>query len=224
MFQILVIEDDREIQLVLKNYLEEEGYRVRTAGDGLEGIAAFHEEEADLILLDVMLPRVDGFAVLELIRRESQVPVIMVTARDRVEDQLHGFELLADDYIPKPFDMPVLLCKIAAVLRRAGKQQGEAQLSYRDLKIDETGHYVLLGGQELELTQKEFELLRVFLHNQGQVFTRQKLLDMVWGFDYFGDERIVDTHIKNLRKKLGAGYVQTVRGVGYRAERLREGS
>lgn len=222
MFQILVIEDDREIQLVLKNYLEEEGYKVRIAGDGLEGIAAFHQEDADLILLDVMLPKVDGFAVLELIRRESQVPVIMVTARDSVEDQLHGFKLLVDDYILKPFDMPVLLCKIEAVLRRAGKHQEGALLCYKALQMDETGHYVLLGGQELELTQKEFELLRVFLHNLGQVFTRQKLLDLVWGIDYFGDERIVDTHIKNLRKKLGADYVQTVRGVGYRIERLRE--
>lgn len=219
MFKILVIEDDKEIQLVLKNYLEEKGYEVQMAGDGLEGISAFHEKEADLILLDVMLPKIDGFSVLELLRKESQVPMIMVTARDSVEDQLRGFELLVDDYITKPFDMPVLLCKIAAVLRRVGKYMGDGMLHYKELQLDETGHRAFLKGDELELTQKEFELLRVFLHNPGRVFTRQWLLDSVWGMDYFGDERIVDTHIKNLRKKLGTDYIQTVRGVGYRVER-----
>lgn len=219
MFQILVIEDDSDIQEVLKNYLTEEGYQVMTAGDGIEGIARFHEGQADLILLDVMLPKVDGFTVLELIRRESQIPVIMVTARDSVEDQLHGFELLVDDYIPKPFDMPVLLCKIGAVLRRTGKTAFGARLRYGELELDEEGHHVFLRGREIELTQKEFELLRVLLTNQGRVFTRQSLLDQVWGIDYFGDERIVDTHIKNLRKKLDVDYIQTVRGVGYRVEK-----
>lgn len=219
MFEILVIEDDKEIQLVLKNYLEEEGYAVRLARDGVEGLATFREKEADLILLDVMLPKIDGFAVLELIRKESQVPVLMVTARDSVEDQIRGFELLVDDYITKPFDMPVLLCKIAAVLRRVGKYMGDGMLRYKELLLDETGHRVFLKEKELELTQKEFELLRAFLHSPGRVFTRQGLLDSVWGLDYFGDERIVDTHIKNLRKKLGTDVIQTVRGVGYRVER-----
>lgn len=219
MFRILVIEDDEDIQEVLKNYLNAEGYEVALAGDGIEGIARFHEYPADLILLDVMLPKVDGFAVLELIRKESQVPVIMVTARDSVEDQVHGFSLLVDDYIPKPFDMPVLLCKIEAVLRRAGKTEKKAALCYRELELFEEEYRVLFQGEEVELTQKEFELLRVFLKHQGRVFTRQSLLDQVWGMDYFGDERIVDTHIKNLRKKLGSSYIQTVRGVGYRVEK-----
>ncbi len=223
MERILVIEDETDIQEVLKNYLQAEGYEVLLAGDGVEGIARFQREGADLVLLDVMLPKVDGFAVLELIRRESQVPVIMVTARDSVEDQLRGFRLLVDDYIPKPFDMPVLLCKIAAVLRRVGKQgkAEEQKLCYRELELDGAGHQVYLSGCELELTQKEYELLRVLLEQQGRVFTRQNLLDEVWGMDYFGDERIVDTHIKNLRKKLGNTYIQTVRGVGYRMEKER---
>lgn len=219
MAQILVIEDDKEIQAVLKNYLTEEGYSVFLAGDGLEGIAAFHGRKADLILLDVMLPKVDGFTVLELIRKETQIPVILVTARDSVEDQVKGFELLADDYVTKPFDMPVLLCKIRAVLRRAGSGEVEERLRYRDLELDEEEYRGYLMGRELELTQKEFELLRVFLAAPGKVHTRQSLLDQVWGFDYFGEERIVDTHIKNLRKKLGADYIQTVRGVGYRVEK-----
>lgn len=219
MFRILVIEDDTDIQEVLENYLTAEGYEVLIASDGIEGIARFHEEPVDLVLLDVMLPKIDGFTVLELLRRESQVPVIMVTARDSVEDQIHGFRLLVDDYVPKPFDMPVLLCKIAAVLRRSGIAENTGNLTYRELVLDEEGHHVYLKGQEMEMTQKEFELLRVFLKNAGRVFTRQGLLDQVWGMDYFGDERIVDTHIKNLRKKLGADYIQTVRGVGYRIEK-----
>lgn len=219
MIQILVIEDDTDIQEVLKNYLTAEGYAVTLAGDGLEGIAAFHSMAADLVFLDVMMPKIDGFAVCELLRRESDVPIIMVTARDSVEDQIRGLKLLADDYISKPFDMPVLMCRIAAVLRRAGKGQASELLRYGSLEMDLDGYHVYQDGREIELTQKEFELLRTFLANRGRVFTRQLLLDEVWGIDYFGDERIVDTHIKNLRKKLNADYIKTVRGVGYRIEK-----
>ena len=219
MIQILVIEDDTDIQEVLKNYLTAEGYAVTLAGDGLEGIATFHSMAADLVLLDVMMPKIDGFAVCELLRRESDVPIIMVTARDSVEDQIRGLKLLADDYISKPFDMPVLMCRIAAVLRRAGKGQASELLRYGSLEMDLDGYHVYQDGREIELTQKEFELLRTFLANRGRVFTRQLLLDEVWGIDYFGDERIVDTHIKNLRKKLNADYIKTVRGVGYRIEK-----
>lgn len=220
MVRILVIEDDADIQEVLKNYLTEEGYEVWLAEDGIQGMARFHQCRPDLILLDVMLPKLDGFGVLELLRQESSVPVIMVTARDSVEDQVKGFQLLVDDYIPKPFDMPVLLCKIRAVLRRSGTVPEEKRyLSYRDLRLDGEERRVFLGDREVELTQKEFELTRVFLEHLGRVFTRQTLLDEVWGFDYFGDERIVDTHIKNLRKKLDGDYIKTVRGVGYRIEK-----
>lgn len=222
MEKILVIEDDADIQEVLKNYLMAEGYEVRLAEDGVEGLAAFQSWGPDLVLLDVMLPKVDGFAVLELIRKESLVPVLMVTARDSVEDQVRGFHLQVDDYIPKPFDMPVLLCKIAAVLRRTGKTEQKKDLIYGGLKLDEEGHHLFNEGQEVELTQKEFDLLRLFLKNPGRVFTRQNLLDQVWGEDYFGDERIVDTHIKNLRKKLGNQLIETVRGVGYRLEKIKK--
>ena len=222
MEKILVIEDDADIQEVLKNYLTAEGYEVRLAEDGVEGLAAFQSWGPDLVLLDVMLPKVDGFAVLELIRKESLVPVLMVTARDSVEDQVWGFHLQADDYIPKPFDMPVLLCKIAAVLRRTGKTEQKKDLVYGGLKLDEEGHHLFNEGQEVELTQKEFDLLRLFLKNPGRVFTRQNLLDQVWGEDYIGDERIVDTHIKNLRKKMGNQLIETVRGVGYRLEKIKK--
>ena len=160
--------------------------------------------------------------MLELIRKESLVPVLMVTAKDSVEDQVRGFHLQADDYIPKPFDMPVLLCKIAAVLRRTARTEQKKDLVYGGLKLDEEGHHLFNEGQEVELTQKEFDLLRLFLKNSGRVFTRQNLLDQVWGEDYFGDERIVDTHIKNLRKKLGNQLIETVRGVGYRLEKIKK--
>ena len=219
MLQILVIEDDKDIQEVLKNYLTAEGYGVALAGDGVEGIAAFHAENPDLVLLDIMMPKIDGFAVCELLRRESDVPIIMVTARDSMEDQVRGLKLLADDYISKPFDMPVLMCRIAAVLRRAGKGQAAERLRHGILEMDLEGYHVYEEGREIEVTQKEFELLRTFLANKGRVFTRQQLLDEVWGMDYFGDERIVDTHIKNLRKKMDSDYIQTVRGVGYRVEK-----
>ena len=219
MLQILVIEDDKDIQEVLKNYLTAEGYSVSLAGDGVEGIAAFHMGNPDLVLLDIMMPKIDGFAVCELLRRESDVPIIMVTARDSMEDQVRGLKLLADDYISKPFDMPLLMCRIAAVLRRAGKGQAAGRLRHGILEMDLEGYHVYEEGREIEVTQKEFELLRTFLANKGRVFTRQQLLDEVWGMDYFGDERIVDTHIKNLRKKMDSDYIQTVRGVGYRVEK-----
>lgn len=162
MKKILVVEDDADIQEVLKNYLMAEGYEVRLAEDGVEGLAAFQSWGPDLVLLDVMLPKVDGFAVLELIRKESLVPVLMVTARDSVEDQVRGFHLQADDYIPKPFDMPVLLCKIAAVLRRTGRTEQKKDLVYGRLKLDEEGHHLFNEGQEVELTQKEFDLRGCF--------------------------------------------------------------
>ena len=136
-----------------------------------------------------------------------------------MEDQVRGLKLLADDYISKPFDMPVLMCRIAAVLRRAGKGQAAERLRHGILEMDLEGYHVYEEGREIEVTQKEFELLRTFLANKGRVFTRQQLLDEVWGMDYFGDERIVDTHIKNLRKKMDSDYIQTVRGVGYRVEK-----
>ena len=219
---IYLVEHDESIRELVVYTLKSQGLDAK----GFERPSLFWKElekqVPSLILLDVMLPKVDGFAVLELIRKESLVPVLMVTAKDSVEDQVRGFHLQADDYIPKPFDMPVLLCKIAAVLRRTGRTEQKKDLVYGGLKLDEEGHHLFNEGQEVELTQKEFDLLRLFLKNSGRVFTRQNLLDQVWGEDYFGDERIVDTHIKNLRKKLGNQLIETVRGVGYRLEKIKK--
>ncbi|MDO5346076.1 MAG: response regulator transcription factor [Lachnospiraceae bacterium] len=224
MYRILAVEDEEDIQEILKNYLTDQGYLVTLADDGVDGIAKFHSGEFDLILLDVMLPKIDGFGVCELIRRESDVPVIMLTALEEEEYQIRGLDLKADDYITKPFSMPVLLRKIAAVLRRTHREEEQQVITYKTLRIDLMGHHVFVcekpeGEEEVELTQKEFELLHVLLINKGIVLTRQKLLNMVWGMDYFGEERIVDTHIKNIRKKLGQEYIRTIRGVGYRIDK-----
>lgn len=224
MYRILVIEDDEDIREILKNYLRESGYDVVLAEDGVDGIAKFHAHACDLILLDVMMPKIDGFGVLELIRRESDVPVMMLTALEEEEYQIRGLDLKADDYITKPFSAPVLMRKIAAVLRRSRREMDNSQIIYKRLTLDPAGHHVYVvqedgSAAETELTQKEFELLHVLLINKGIVLTRQKLLNLVWGEDYFGEERIVDTHMKNLRKKLGQNYISTIRGVGYRIDK-----
>ena len=208
MYRILVVEDEDDIQKILENYLIDQGYAVTLAYDGVDGIAKFHNGEFDLVLLDVMMPKIDGFGVCELIRRESNVPIIMLTALDEEAYQIKGFDMNADDYVTKPFSIPILLRKIAAIL-----------------SVDVKGHHVYIckaekGEQiEVELTQKEFEMLYVLLINKGIVLTRQKLLNMVWGEDYYGEERIVDTHIKNIRKKLGVNLISTIRGVGYRIDK-----
>ncbi len=217
MKSILIVEDDPDIQELLTAYLGSEGYQTEAASDGMEALDRFRAGVFDLVLLDVMLPKIDGFAVCELIRRESRVPVVMLTALDGEEDQLRGFDLEIDDYIPKPFSMPILLRRVGAVLRRAGGCQEPELLRYKDLTLDLAAMEVRRGGQALELTQREFELLRELAGSPGRVFTRELLLERLWGYSFFGDERIVDSHIKNLRKKLGGDYIETVRGAGYRA-------
>lgn len=229
MYRILVVEDEEDIREILRNYLSAEGYHVVLADDGVDGIAKFHGGSYDLILLDVMMPKIDGFGVCELIRRESDIPIIMLTALDEEEYQIRGLDLKADDYITKPFSIPVLLRKIAAVLRRVHKEEEIQRICYKSLNVDLTGHHVYVTEEEnqenpgkrteVELTQKEFEMLHVLLINKGIVLTRQKLLNLVWGEDYFGEERIVDTHIKNIRRKLGCNYISTIRGVGYRIDK-----
>lgn len=224
MYRILIVEDEKDIQEILRNYLVDQGYAVTLARDGVDGIAKFHSGEFDLVLLDVMMPKIDGFGVCELIRRESDVPIIMLTALDEEAYQMKGFDMKADDYITKPFSIPILLRKIAAILRRTQKEDYQ-MFFYKTIKVDVAGHHVYLidtemGEQrEVDLTQKEFEMLYVLLLNKGIVLTRQKLLNMVWGEDYYGEERIVDTHIKNIRKKLGTDLIHTIRGVGYRIDK-----
>lgn len=220
MKRILVIEDEPDIQEMLCAYLRDADYSVSAASDGIQAMDCFHRESWDLILLDLMLPKIDGYGVCELIRRESDVPVIMVTALDTEENQIRGFDLQIDDYVTKPFSMPILLRKIAAVLRRTGSDAESRQLIYRDIVMDLDAYRVTVDGALLDLTTREFELLKELLQNQGRVLTRSVLLGQLWNYDFIGDERIVDSHIKNLRKKLNRDYIETVRGVGYRVEKI----
>lgn len=216
MKNILIVEDEPDIQELLCTYLRDAGYETVTAGDGAAALSLFRSKSFDLILLDIMLPKIDGFGVCEAIRRQSQVPILMLTALDGEDRQLRGFGLDIDDYITKPFSMPVLLEKIRVILRRGGGAGTDSILHYRDISIDLETHEATLNGRPLELTAREFELLHTFISAPGRVFTRKVLLSKLWGYDFYGDERVVDSHIKNLRHKLDPSYIETVRGVGYR--------
>ena len=222
MKHILIVEDEPDIQELLCAYLRDAGYGTTAAGDGVAALELFQSRPFDLVLLDLMLPKIDGFGVCELIRRQSQVPILMLTALDGEGEQLRGFRLNIDDYVTKPFSMPVLLEKIRVILRRSGETVEDGPLRYRELSLDLDARDVRLEGRPLELTAREFELLHTFLSAPGRVFTREMLLSKLWGYDFFGDERVVDSHIKNLRRKLGRGYIETVRGVGYRAAKETE--
>ena len=193
------------------------GEGTAVAADGVEALSLFQTQPFDLVLLDVMLPKIDGFGVCEMIRRQSQVPVLMLTALDGEADQLRGFGLDIDDYVTKPFSMPVLLEKIRVILRRSGGSEQADCLRYRDLLVNPDTREALLNGRPLDLTAREFELLQLLLASPGRVFTREMLLLRIWGYDSYVDERVVDSHIKNLRHKLQRNYIETVRGVGYRA-------
>ena len=221
MQRILVVEDDFDIQELLQNFLQETGYEVDIAGDGVEALSIFIDGKYDLILLDIMLPKIDGYGVCELIRKQSDVPIIMLTALNGEDDQIKGLDLQVDDYITKPFSMPILIRKIAAVLRRSsqGTVESYQSITYGNLLLNCDGYTATMNGNTFELTQKEFEILRELLTHQGRILTRQNLLDKLWRYDFYGDERVVDTHIKNLRKKLGIDFIQTVRGVGYKIDK-----
>ena len=221
MQHILIVEDDLDIQDLLRNFLQEVGYEITIASDGIEAISLFASTHFDLILLDIMLPKIDGFTVCELIRKQSRVPIIMLTALNGEEEQIRGLDLQVDDYITKPFSMPILVRKIGAVLRRSSMipEQEHQTITYKNLVLDMDSYTAVVDGVSFDLTQREFEVLRELLLNQGRVLTRQNLLDKLWKYDFYGDERVVDTHIKNLRKKLGIDFIQTIRGVGYKIDK-----
>lgn len=221
MNKILVVEDDLDIQELLQNFLQESGYDITVANDGLEAINLFSDDDFDLILLDILLPKIDGFSVCEFIRKKSQIPIIILTALNGEKEQIKGLDLQVDDYITKPFSMPVLVRKIAAVLRRASKtsDQKHKTISYDNLILDFDDYTASVNGISYELTQREFEVLRELLLNQGRILTRQNLLNKLWKYDFYGDERVIDTHIKNLRKKLNITFIQTIRGVGYKIDK-----
>jgi len=217
--RILVIEDEASIQNILRIFLEDAGYQVTLADDGMDGIAAFHKDSFDLVLLDIMMPRLDGYSVCEMIRNESSTPIILLTALDDEDNQMKGFNLLADDYITKPFSMPLVLKRMEAVLRRARSGEKSSVLVYQNVQLDTENYKVFVEGKEVALTVREFDILRLLMENQGRVFTREQLLDIIWNYDYLGDDKIINTHIKNIRKKLGVDCIETIRGVGYRIDK-----
>lgn len=217
--RILVIEDEASIQNILRIFLEDAGYQVTLADDGMDGIAAFHKDSFDLVLLDIMMPRLDGYSVCEMIRNESSKPVILLTALDDEDNQMKGFNLLADDYITKPFSMPLVLKRMEAVLRRARSGEKSSVLVYQNVQLDTENYKVFVEGKEVTLTAREFDILRLLMENQGRVFTREQLLDIIWNYGYLGDDKIINTHIKNIRKKLGVDCIETIRGVGYRIDK-----
>jgi len=214
--KILIIEDEEAIQKILSEPLTFAGYAVTVASDGLEGINKFHEQDFDLILLDIMLPKIDGYTVCEMIRQESQIPIIILTALDSEDAQIKGFDKLADDYITKPFSIKLVLKRVEAMLRRTHIEEQSYTIRYKEIALNESERRVTVSGKDVALTHLEFEILLLFLKNIGRVFTRDDILNLAWGYNFVGDEKGVNFHIMNIRRKLGVDYIETVRGVGYK--------
>lgn len=221
MKNILVIEDDKRTNEIICDYLETDNYNVFMAYDGLEALELFEKEDINLVILDIMMPKIDGFSVCRKIRQKSDVLIIILSARVDEDDKLMGFEFGADEYVTKPFSPKVLVARVNALLKRNIKTvQTHDYIVIGDLCIDKSGYRVTIKEKEIHMTIKEFSLLQKLIDNKGTVLTRDRLIKDIWGYDYFGDGRIVDTNIKTLRKKLGkyAKYIYTVIGVGYKFE------
>ncbi len=222
--RIMIVDDDENISELLRLYLEKDGYTVQIAEDGEVALREFDTFAPDMMLLDIMMPKVDGYKVLEEIRRKSEIPVIMITARGESFDKLQSFELGVDDYIVKPFDAKEVLARIRAIFRRLGSATEEKmRIEYNNLVIDKVAFEVQINGETVDMPPKELELLFHLAANPNKVYTRDQLLDEVWGFEYYGDSRTVDVHIKRLREKLDAAQeenwsLKTVWGVGYKFE------
>lgn len=218
MKRILVVEDEPEIRELLFTYLSKEGFGVDLAEDGVQALSVFASGKYDLVLLDIMIPKIDGFGVCEVIKKQSDTPVMFLSALNDDRSQIRGYDLMADDYVTKPFSMPVLVRKINALLRRQSKDQdnNDKVIYCGDIVINKDTMEVKVSGNQIELTAREFDILLTLASNPGRIYTREMLLDLLWDYNSLVDERIVDTHIKNLRHKLGGDHIETVRGKGYR--------
>lgn len=220
--KVLVVDDESRMRKLVRDFLVRQGYEVLEAGDGEEALELFYrDKDIALILLDVMMPKRNGWEVCREIREQSKVPIIMLTARGDENDELLGFELGVDEYIAKPFSPRILVARVEAILRRSGKGgEGAGLKSAGGIVIDKTAHRVTIDGKVVELSYKEFELLEYFMENEGIALSRERILNSVWDYDYFGDARTIDTHVKKLRSKLGekGEYIRTIWGVGYKFE------
>ncbi|MCR5033256.1 MAG: response regulator transcription factor [Lachnospiraceae bacterium] len=220
--KVLVVDDESRMRKLVKDFLVKDNFEVMEAADGQEAVDTFfdHQEEIALIILDVMMPRMDGWQVCREIRAYSKVPIIMLTAKADERDELQGFELGVDEYISKPFSPKILVARVAAILRRSNVASAEDILEAGGIVVNKVAHRVTIDGQEIELSFKEFELLTYFLENKGIALSREKILDGVWNYDYFGDARTIDTHVKKLRSKMGekGDLIKTIWGMGYKFE------
>lgn len=223
--RLLIVDDEPAIRLLVKKYAEFEGYETDEAVDGMDAVIKCRENEYDLVIMDIMMPELDGFSAVREIRKNSDVPVIMLSARGEEYDKIHGFEIGVDDYVTKPFSGKELIMRVGAVLARTNKSAGgenEQREVYENgsLKVDFTAHDVTIDGKRVEMTPKEYDLLFYFIRNKGIALTRENLISNVWDYDFYGDDRTLDTHIKLLRKSLGdyRDLIVTLRGVGYRFE------
>ena len=218
---ILIVDDELRMRKLIKDFLVAKGYTILEAEDGEKGLKVFEENKnkISLILLDVMMPKLDGWSVLRQIRQESKVPIIMLTARGEEQDELFGFELGVDEYISKPFSPKILVARVEAILKRTNKDEKEVK-DYGGIEIDKEGRTVKVDGKPIELSLREYELLTYLVENENIALSRDKILNNVWNYDYYGDSRTIDSHIKKIRHKLGkkGKYIQTMRGVGYKFE------
>ena len=219
--KILVVDDESRMRKLVRDFLARAGFQVLEAGDGMEALDLFYEDQGiSLIILDVMMPKMDGWEVCREIRKESKVPIIMLTARGEERDELNGFELGVDEYISKPFSPKILVARVNALLRRTSGLSMDQTIAAGGIEIDKAAHIVKIDGNMIDLSFKEFELLTYFIENQGIALSREKILNNVWNYDYFGDARTIDTHVKKLRNKLGdkGEYIRTIWGMGYKFE------
>ncbi len=219
--KILVVDDESRMRKLVRDFLVRKGYEVLEAGDGSEALDIFYERnDIALVILDVMMPKMDGWQVCRMIRNDSRVPIIMLTARADEKDELQGFDLGVDEYISKPFSPKILVARVEAILRRTGKSEEAVILEEGGIRLDKAAHMVTIDGQDIALSFKEFELLAFFMENKGIALSREKILNNVWNYDYFGDARTIDTHVKKLRSKLGqkGELIRTIWGMGYKFE------
>ena len=218
--KILVVDDENRMRKLVKDFLQRENFEVLEAGDGSEALDVFFaQQDIALIILDVMMPKMDGWETCRTIRKYSQVPIIMLTARSEERDELQGFNLGVDEYISKPFSPKILVARVEAILRRSNAVSSDL-IEIGGIRIDKAAHQVTIDGQNIDLSYKEFELLTYFVENQGIALSREKILNNVWNYDYFGDARTIDTHVKKLRSKMGekGDYIRTIWGMGYKFE------